>query len=45
MPSFCYPQDGTKPVASLGHALKLPRFLEPRRKEIEAVLPPLERAA
>jgi glyoxalase family protein len=34
-----------EPVASLGHALKLPRFLEPRRREIEAVLPPLERAA
>jgi glyoxalase family protein len=34
-----------EPVASLGQALKLPRFLEPRRHEIEAVLPPLERAA
>jgi glyoxalase family protein len=34
-----------EPVASLGHDLKLPAFLEPRRKEIEAVLPPLERAA
>jgi len=34
-----------EPVASLGQALKLPRFLEPRRKEIEATLPPLERAA
>jgi glyoxalase family protein len=34
-----------EPVASLGLALKLPRFLEPRRKEIEAALPPLERAA
>jgi glyoxalase family protein len=27
---------------SLGRDLKLPAFLEPRRKEIEAVLPPLE---
>ena len=26
---------------SLGHDLKLPPFLEARRKEIEAVLPPL----
>ena len=37
-----------EPVASLGHALKLPPFLEPRRREIEAVLPPIapaERAA
>jgi glyoxalase family protein len=34
-----------EPVASLGHDLKLPQFLEPHRKEIEAVLPPLERAA
>ena len=32
-------------VASLGTHLKLPRFLEPRRKELEAVLPPLEVAA
>jgi glyoxalase family protein len=32
-------------VASLGHDLKLPRFLEPRRKEIEAALPPLDTAA
>jgi glyoxalase family protein len=30
-----------EPVASLGHALKLPRFLEPRRAELEAKLPPL----
>jgi glyoxalase family protein len=30
-----------EPVASLGEALKLPRFLEPRRREIEAVLPKL----
>ena len=34
-----------EPTALLGHALKLPPFLEPRRKDIEAVLPPLEVAA
>jgi glyoxalase family protein len=37
-----------EPVGSLGGALKLPPFLEPHRREIEAVLPPLdeiERAA
>jgi glyoxalase family protein len=34
-----------EPVATLGQALKLPRFLEPQRKEIERVLPSLERAA
>ena len=34
-----------EPVASLGHDLKLPRFLEPKRKQIEAALPPLEQAA
>jgi glyoxalase family protein len=34
-----------EPLASLGSTLKLPRFLEPRRKELEAVLPPLEVAA
>jgi glyoxalase family protein len=28
-----------EPVATLGQALKLPSFLEPRRKEIEAALP------
>jgi glyoxalase family protein len=28
-----------EPAASLGQALKLPRFLEPRRSDIEAVLP------
>jgi glyoxalase family protein len=28
-----------EPADSLGHALKLPRFLEPRRDQIEAVLP------
>jgi glyoxalase family protein len=33
-----------EPVASLGQALELPAFLEPRRREIEAVLPPIERA-
>jgi glyoxalase family protein len=31
-----------EPVASLGKELKLPPFLEPRRQEIEAALPPLE---
>jgi glyoxalase family protein len=30
-----------EPAATLGRALKLPRFLEPRRAEIEAKLPPL----
>jgi glyoxalase family protein len=30
-----------EPVAQLGETLKLPRFLEPRRKDIEAVLPEL----
>jgi len=34
-----------EPLASLGQSLKLPRFLEGRRKEIEAVLDPLENAA
>jgi glyoxalase family protein len=33
-----------EPVASLGHDLKLPAFLEPRRREIEAALPPIELA-
>ena len=33
-----------EPVASLGRDLKLPKFLEPHRKEIEAVLPALEEA-
>jgi glyoxalase family protein len=33
-----------EPVGSLGHELKLPPFLEPRRKEIEAVLPDLDTA-
>jgi len=31
-----------EPVEKLGRALKLPPFLEPRRREIEAVLPPIE---
>jgi glyoxalase family protein len=30
-----------EPAASLGTTLKLPRFLEPRRAELEAKLPPL----
>ena len=34
-----------EPVAELGTALKLPPFLESRRKELEAVLPPLEMPA
>jgi glyoxalase family protein len=34
-----------EPVSSLGATLKLPPFLEPQRKEIEAVLPDLEVAA
>ena len=33
-----------EPVKSLGETLKLPEFLEPHRKEIEEVLPPLERS-
>jgi len=33
-----------EPVASLGRELKLPRFLEPRRREIEAALRPIEEA-
>src|SRR5262245_29413617 len=31
-----------EPAAALGRALKLPRLLESRRKDIESVLPPLE---
>jgi glyoxalase family protein len=31
-----------EPLADLGKGLKLPPFLEPRRKELEAVLPELE---
>jgi len=34
-----------EPLASLGTHLKLPRFLEPRRKELEAILPTLKVAA
>src|SRR6476619_3179389 len=30
-----------EPAESLGQGLKLPRFLEPRRAELEAKLPPL----
>lgn len=33
-----------EPVETLGNDLKLPPFLEPRREQIEAVLPPLEPA-
>ena len=31
-----------EPAAELGRSLRLPPALEPRRAEIEAVLPPLE---
>jgi glyoxalase family protein len=34
-----------EPVATLGGALKLPAFLEPHRKELEAVLPDLTQEA
>ena len=34
-----------EPVEALGRDLELPNFLEPRRKEIEGVLPVLEKAA
>jgi glyoxalase family protein len=34
-----------EPQASLGTDLKLPRFLEAHRQEIEAALPPLKEAA
>jgi glyoxalase family protein len=34
-----------EPLADLGRSLKLPRFLEPRRRQIEAVLPSLEAPA
>jgi glyoxalase family protein len=34
-----------EPLADLGRGLKLPPFLEPRRRELEAVLPSLELAA
>jgi len=33
-----------EPVATLGHTLKLPRFLERHREEIESILPKLEGA-
>jgi len=33
-----------EPVESLGRELKLPRFLEPRRREVEAALPSIEEA-
>ena len=33
-----------EPLADLGKGLKLPRFLESRRNELEAVLPSLELA-
>jgi glyoxalase family protein len=31
-----------EPAESLGESLKLPTWLEPHRKEIEGVLPPLQ---
>jgi glyoxalase family protein len=34
-----------EPLATLGSTLKLPRFLEPRRQQLEATLPPLEEVA
>ena len=34
-----------EPLADLGKALKLPSFLEPRRRELEGVLPVLEAGA
>ena len=34
-----------EPLATLGHDLKLPGFLESRRKDLEAILPSLEAAA
>jgi glyoxalase family protein len=34
-----------EPLATLGTDLKLPRFLEPRRKQLEAELPALEATA
>jgi len=34
-----------EPLATLGSNLKLPAFLEPRRKELEAILPSLEAVA
>jgi hypothetical protein len=44
-PIGCGASDGEPASATLGAQLKLPGFLEPRRKELEAVLPPLEVAA
>jgi glyoxalase family protein len=34
-----------EPLVDLGKSLKLPSFLEPRRKQLEGVLPPLEPVA
>ena len=34
-----------EPAEQLGQSLKLPQFLEPRRAELEAKLPPLGEAA
>ncbi len=34
-----------EPVATLGQDLKLPKFLEAHREEIEGVLPPLGKVA
>ena len=34
-----------EPTAALGRELKLPPFLEPRRRQIEAALPRLEEVA
>ena len=34
-----------EPVETLGQDLKLPKFLEPHRKEIENILPALEETA
>jgi glyoxalase family protein len=34
-----------EPADTLGAALQLPPFLEPRRRELEAILPPLETPA
>jgi glyoxalase family protein len=34
-----------EPIAALGRELQLPSFLEPRRQQIEAALPPLESLA
>jgi glyoxalase family protein len=37
-PGFLYDE----PIEQLGESLKLPPWFEPRRPEIEAVLPPFE---